>query len=72
MSLYSDKELDEIVLNKESKRRAKQFEYYKINKSLKRNSISASIVATSLGALLGDPTLMYFGAVIYRVQFESS
>ena len=72
MRLYSDKELDEILLDKESKRREKQFGYYKINKSLKRNSLSASIMATGLGALLGDPTLIYFGFSVYQAQTEVS
>jgi hypothetical protein len=72
MSLYSDKEFDEIISDRETMRRVRQFGYYKINKSIKRNSLSVSIVATGLGAILSNPTLMYLGASVYQAQFDSS
>ena len=72
MSLYSDKEFDKIILDRESMRSVRQFGYYKINESIKRNSISTSIIATGLGALLGDPTLIYFGFSVYQAQTEVS
>ncbi len=64
------KEIDEFILYKEFKKRKKQFVYSKISKSIKRNALFISIVTTGLGALLRNPTLMYFGASVYQVQTE--